>query len=197
MKMKKPGFTLMEMVIVLAITGIILGVVTSIFITGNRVFSDSDIKTSLQMEARDIQEELTTISIQAVGVNNIRIGSSNKDAGGNLYVNEKYADLESKDINEIQIQAYNRNSEYSKDASGNENITNLQTHNIVFRDGTLSIGSRVLSRNVQSFNVVPQDENNSFANAYSIEFNMMLHEERGFTNVDYPINLRVNFRNKN
>jgi len=196
MKRKKPGFTLIEMVIVLAITGVVLGITSSMFMTGNRVFSDSDIKSSLQMEARDIQEELTTIGIQGIGVSDIKIGGSSNNADGKQYLKEKYADLESKAVNEIEIQAYNRNSEYSKDASGTENITNLQPYNIVFRNGTLSIGTRILSRNVQSFNVVPQDQNNSFVNAYSIEFNIMLHEQRGFTNVDYPINLRVNFRNK-
>lgn len=65
MKHKKKAFTLLEMIIVLAISGIVLGIVGSIFITGNKVFSDSDVKTTLQMEAKDIQEKLSKICMEA------------------------------------------------------------------------------------------------------------------------------------
>lgn len=65
MEHKKKAFTLLEMIIVLAISGIVLGIVGSIFITGNKVFSDSDVKTTLQMEAKDIQEKLSEICMEA------------------------------------------------------------------------------------------------------------------------------------
>ena len=59
MKKKNGGFTLLEMIIVLAITGIIFSIVLSMFMTGNKVFSDSDTKTTLQMDAKDIQEKIS------------------------------------------------------------------------------------------------------------------------------------------
>lgn len=199
MKKKKPGFTLIEMVIVVALTTIVLGITSSMFITGNRVFSDSDNKTTLQMEARDIQEELTNIGMQGIGVTDIKIGNSNKDGEGKAYVNEKYVDLVSKAVNEVQIQAYDESSEYSKDASGNDAITNLKTYNIVFNNTTrtLSAGSRTLSTHVKSFNVIPKNTNDSFTNASSIEFNIVLESQKGFSNVpDYPVKVDVIFRNK-
>ena len=65
MKKKKSGFTLLEMIIVLALTVLIIGIAGSIFITGNKIFSDSDVKTTLQMEAKDIQEKLSDICMEA------------------------------------------------------------------------------------------------------------------------------------
>ena len=71
MKKKKQGFTLIEIIIVLAISGIVLGIIGSIFITGNKVFSDSDIKSSLQIEAQSIQEKLSDIGMEGVGIYSI------------------------------------------------------------------------------------------------------------------------------
>lgn len=71
MKRKKSGFTLIEMVIVLALTVLVLGITTTVFVTGNKVFVDSDVKTTLQMEAKDIQEKLSSIGMQAIKINSI------------------------------------------------------------------------------------------------------------------------------
>lgn len=68
LKKKKEGFTLLEMIIVIALTVIVLGITTSIFMTGNRVFSDSDIKTTLQMEGKNIQEKISDIAMQAKSI---------------------------------------------------------------------------------------------------------------------------------
>lgn len=78
MKMKNNGFTLLELIIVLAITGIIMSIVVSIFMTGNKVFSDSDTKTTLQMDAKDIQERISDICMQA---NSIKYAEIDKDTG--------------------------------------------------------------------------------------------------------------------
>lgn len=68
LKKKKSGFTLIEMIIVISLTLIVIGVTSSIFITGNRVFSDSDIKTTLQMEGKNIQEKISDIVMQAKSI---------------------------------------------------------------------------------------------------------------------------------
>lgn len=68
LKKKKEGFTLLEMIIVIALTVIVLGITTSIFMTGNRVFSDSDIKTTLQMEGQRVQERISDIAMQAKNI---------------------------------------------------------------------------------------------------------------------------------
>lgn len=195
--MKKSGFTLIEMIIVMALTTLILGILYSIFHAGNKVFSDADVRSTLQMDARNIQEELTSIGMQGIGVTDIKINESSYDNDHKPYVDKKYSDMQTNIIRAIEIKAYNKDSEYSRDENGNENISNLQTYNITFNDGILAVGSKVLSKNVESFNVVPQNTDDSFANASSIEFNIVLRSKRGFSKVpDYPITVKVTFRNK-
>lgn len=193
LKKKKSGFTLLEMILVVSLTVVVIGITTSMFITGNRVFSDSDVKSSLQMEARDIQEELTSIGVQGIGVTDVKINGVNKNAIDNtLYVNKKYSDLTSDAVNQLEIKGYSKDSEYTKDNNGQDTISNLQTYNISLTDTTLHVGSKILSTNIRSFKVKPEDTSSAFANASSIEFNIILSKR----NVEYPINVKVTFRNK-
>ena len=76
MKKKKPGFTLIEMIIALALTVIILGIASSMFITGNKVFSDSDVKSTLQIEGQAIQEKISDIGMQATGIKSVTVDTS-------------------------------------------------------------------------------------------------------------------------
>lgn len=196
-KKKKAGFTLMEMIIVLAIIVIVLTITTSMFITGNKVFSESDVKSTLQIEAKDIQEELTQIGIQGIGVTNIEInGSSGNDDG--QYVDKKYSELDSSKINRIEIQGYDKDSVYSNDGT----VSNEKYYNIIYEDGKLKIvydngDSKILSEHVSSFRIVSQAANKSFSESSSIQFNINLHEKKAFSKVDYPISVKVTFRNKN
>ncbi|WP_242976847.1 prepilin-type N-terminal cleavage/methylation domain-containing protein [Clostridium sp. 3-3] len=94
MKRKKSGFTLIEMVIVLSLTVLVLGITTTVFVTGNKVFVDSDVKTTLQMEAKDIQEKLSDICMQASDAegitNGIKINSMGKSIGIKISSNTLY-----------------------------------------------------------------------------------------------------------
>lgn len=68
MKKKKSAFTLLEMIITLAITVIIISIAGSMLMTGNKVFSDSDVKSTLQIEGQDIQEKLSDIGMQGIEI---------------------------------------------------------------------------------------------------------------------------------
>lgn len=93
MKKKKPGFTLIELIIVTALTVIILGIASSMFITGNKVFSDSDSKTTLQIEGQAIQEKISDISMQSSGtINDPTLGTLIKSY--NKSGQEKYYKIE-------------------------------------------------------------------------------------------------------
>lgn len=63
--MKKNAFTLIEMIIVVSLVLVVFGIMSSIFITGNKIFQDSDIKTTLQMEGQQVQEKISDIVMQA------------------------------------------------------------------------------------------------------------------------------------
>jgi hypothetical protein len=87
----------MEMVIVLGMTVLILGITNTVFITGNKVFSQSDVKTTLQMEAKDIQEKLSDIGMQAVSVNHCNLINDNTDIKDEMYsgdlLKNKFVDI--------------------------------------------------------------------------------------------------------
>lgn len=73
LKQKKLGFTLTEMIIVVALITVVLGIISSMFITGNKVFSDSDVKSTLQIEAQTVQEKISNIGMQASKIDKITL----------------------------------------------------------------------------------------------------------------------------
>lgn len=118
MKKRKPGFTLIEMIITIAITVIILGIASSMFITGNRVFSDSDSKTTLQIEGQAIQEKISDIGMQASGtVEVLNLGTVIKSYNKSDEV--RYFLIKKDDKN---LYIY----EYSKDAESKLELKNTQ-----------------------------------------------------------------------
>jgi len=68
MKKKKPGFTLLELIIAMMITIVVLGIAGSMFTTGSKVFNDSDVKSTLQIEGQEIQEKISDIGMQGIEV---------------------------------------------------------------------------------------------------------------------------------
>ncbi|WP_252224050.1 prepilin-type N-terminal cleavage/methylation domain-containing protein [Clostridium sp. ZBS2] len=64
-RIKKKGFTLTELIIVMALTLVILGMIFQMFNTNNRIISDVDIRSTLQNEGQAIQEKLSEIGMQA------------------------------------------------------------------------------------------------------------------------------------
>lgn len=93
MKKKKPGFTLMEMIIVVAVIVIVLAIVISMFITGNKVFYDSDVKSTLQMEAQAIQENITEIGMQASKIDEITVIDKKTLVERDIDIEENFSQL--------------------------------------------------------------------------------------------------------
>lgn len=159
---KKQGFTLIEMMIVLSITTIIFGITTSMFIEGNRIFSDSDVKSTLQIEGQAIQEKISNLAMQAVGtddINGIEVIKLYNENGETIYyeINQ--------DEKELSI------IEYSKNDKGELELED----------------QKYISDNVKSFNV--EYSNNS------AKFEIELNLKKSFSEVSYPIEFTVNFRN--
>lgn len=82
---KKNGFTLLEMIIVLMVTVIIIALATSMFMTGNRVVRENDLKTDIQIESQTIQQEINKIFMSAESVN-ISSKNSEKIDGNNAII---------------------------------------------------------------------------------------------------------------
>lgn len=186
MKKKKSAFTLIEILIALGVTVIVLGIVNSIFITGNKVFSDSDVKTTLQIERQAIQEQISNIGMQAVEI--------------------KSVDATSGELNNIIISSY--------DKAGNLHDFNLaivEDTEKRYKDNSkiykFTIDGQDISSNIKSFMVDSSIINISaytdatakaaaLKNISSIKFDITLRKENGFSNVEQPINFGVVFRNK-
>lgn len=196
MKRKKKAFTLIEMIITLAITVMIIEIVSSIFITGNKIFSDSDIKSTLQIEAQKIQEEISNIGMQSVNIEEYK-----ESINGENIANKEYADLlnyeEFINLWEAKFECYSKDTEYD---SENNVLTNVERRIISYNKAlkTLSVDSKVISKNVESIQIRPnniKNTNSTIDEANSIEFNIILTKKKVFSDIVYPINFAVTFRN--
>ena len=127
---RKSAFTLVEMIIVIAIIGVVMGVVTSIFMRGNRVISDSNIKTDLQIEGQKIQEKITNICMQARNIeviNNEEIEVSSyfgQDDTEKIFRIKK----EENDKNNLIIIVQNSESDSGTKEIISNNISNLELY---------------------------------------------------------------------
>jgi prepilin-type N-terminal cleavage/methylation domain len=181
-KKKKSAFTLIEIIIALGVLVIVLGIVNSIFITGNKVFSDSDVKTTLQMERQAIQEKISDIGMQATTAQAVTIDSS----GG------------SNEINSITINSYD------KDGNLRPFTIEKQDSGKVYKNGdkiyNLRIDGELVSSNIKNVmldnNTITAANTNTLKNISSIKFNITLMKENGYSNVEQPIDFGVAFRNK-
>lgn len=208
MDKKEPGFTLIEMIIALALTVTILGIASSMLVTGNKVFSDSDIRSTLQIEGQAIQEKISDIGMQALSVDSCKYGSLeikdqkyNSDIIISKLINIKgefSEDGEWIDLSQISFKSSRNNSEYDGRA---DTITNTETIPISYDKDLkkLSIGSEIISEKVESIRIHPEninDGNSTIDEANSIEFHIVLSKARAFSNVTYPIDFTIKFRNK-
>lgn len=185
---KKSAFTLIEIIIALGVTVIVLGIVNSIFITGNKVFSDSDVKTTLQIERQAIQEQISSIGMQAVEIKSVD------------------GDTTSNELNNITISSYNK--------AGNPqdfHLTIVEDTEKKYKDNSkiykFFLDGQEISGNIKSFKINHNIINISaytdastktaaLKNINSIKFDIILRKETGYSNVEQPINFGVTFRNK-
>jgi len=186
MEKKKSGFTLIEMIITIALTVIILGIASSMFIAGNKVFSNSDVKTTLQMEGQAIQEKISDIGMQATGIEPEDLSKWNSNTN---------------EIDEISINSYYKTTEAG--ASYDLKIEKIDLGK-TYKDGSkiyeLRIGGTPISSNVQNLqidsSVINANKENTLKNINSIEFTIVLRKEKGYDDVEQTIKFRVAFRNK-
>ena len=125
---RKSAFTLVEMIIVIAIIGVVIGVVTSIFMRGNKVISHSNIKTDLQIEGQKIQEKITDICMQATNIEaindeEIEVKSySGEDDTEKIFIIKK----ENNDKNNSVIKIQNSKSDSGTEMIISSNVSKLE-----------------------------------------------------------------------
>ena len=187
MKKKKAGFTLIEMIIVLMLTVLVIGIMSSIFLTGNRVFSEVNVKSDLQIEGQSVHEVLSKVTMQGEGIKEVKTTSETIDF-------EKPEDVLKKEnimnkwnsIKEIVI--YVAETDVS-----NKIVKNPYTFKLTENKELLMIkpgmsSGRILSTNVENFKINPSN--------VGIGFEINLKKKKGFVDKEYPIKVDVAFRNK-
>jgi competence protein ComGC len=186
MKKKKAGFTLIEIMIVLMLTVIVIGIMTSIFSTGNRVFSDANIKSDLQIEGQSIHEIISNMGMQGLGIKEITLSDGTIDF-------EKTEDVSKKESvmnkwNSIQeIVLYGVETDESNKIVKKSYTFRLKNKELSMIKQGSSLG-RVLSTNVENFKVNPSN--------MGVEVEINLIKKKGFEEKKYPIKVDVLFRNK-
>lgn len=221
MKKKKTGFTLIEMIIVLALMTMILSIISSMFINGSKVFSNSDVKSTLQIEAQKIQESISKIGMESIGIDNIR----DEEGDSSIDVLDKNTELVDVDYDELKSKLTDIDGiKNNEDLTKNKWLSIMEMKMSFYEendDGTISMGTPVtmieyrkdsdakigtllvdgkeVSANVESIRIKPgniDDDNGTFKNANSILINIVLSEKKGYSNVEYPISIDVKFRNR-
>lgn len=197
MRKKKRAFTLIELIITLALTSLILGVIYTFFITNTKSLSKIEINSELQTEASNIQTEILTYLTQSEGIveiNNTKITNTNKlPYQENLDLNSGKLD-----ITNLKVKLENEYYELSFDKS-----TSILSLKAVNKNGNIVNENnlpKILSKNVKEFQIRPLDfrnnESGNFKDAYGIEVLLTLKKKKGYSDVETPSSLIVKFRNK-
>lgn len=181
-KYKKKGFTLIEVVVVLAITVMIAGVIYTFYNSNNRTLTAAEAKSILQTEANQIQKELINIGTQATSVN---IEGSADDVEKIKFTAHNYTD-ESK-IETYVFDSSNANSELSK--SG-------QLHDMyIYKDGSST--GQAKSKHVKSVKIEALDSSANINDSSNVQITVNLYIKKGLNEYEYPITTIVKLRNKN
>ena len=158
---KKKGFTLVEMIIVLAITVIISGVIFTIFFTNTKILTSTEIKSDISNEKNDIQEKIFNIGSQSVSIDSIT------DTMSNVYDKDKKYDnitnISSIQVEEIRLRVPNESDPtnpyvyiFKYDNVNKVLSVKLEDGDI---DNIIMVGKdeKILSKNVESFGITLLD----------------------------------------
>ncbi|WP_294392317.1 type II secretion system protein [uncultured Clostridium sp.] len=177
MSEKKSGFTLIEMIIVLAITVIVIGIVMGVFMTGHRVFAQADVRTTLQMQGKDIQEKISNICMEGSEIKSVSSVAGSTDKINSIEIVSFYKSGTSPKLYKIEL-----NGSYIK-INGNDLYGKVKS---------IKINDKIVD---ESKKISPDTPN--YSGFSSIDFNIILTDKKGFSGeIDYPVNFTVYFRNK-
>lgn len=226
MKNVKKGFTLIELILALAITVTILGSVFTIFNQGNKIFNDVNVKSDIQKEAQNIEEKINTVGMQASNIKSItlidKVTSVESQIAdfGDVSKEKSYDQLTTlfTDFNGDKLTGTPKNSEKylnlevitittkeevlgdkPGDPNTIEDIDNIITYYKDERKLTLKRGSQAeitLGEDVESITIKPANFSSQLSQADSVEFSINLAKKRGFSNVKYSVPINIAFRNK-
>ncbi|WP_315078223.1 prepilin-type N-terminal cleavage/methylation domain-containing protein [uncultured Clostridium sp.] len=178
-KIKKKGFTLVELIIVMALTLVILGMIFQMFNTNNRIMSDVGIKSTLQSDGQVIQENLSKIGMQA----------SRIECDGEKDVKLLIIDSLNESGERCEFKIESEKKEGSKNETNNLYISEYKANNN--EAGEVLKSKKLFTDNLKAINV------SSDASCAQIE--IILFRDRAYKKdepIEYPVNVKFTFRNK-
>lgn len=204
---KKKGFTLIELIIVLAITVVILGVIFTFGVVNNKMLGTAEVKSTLQNEGEAIQKELLSIGTQGKDIT-LMSGDFGVDQSPALIAYDRVdtTNNENKlEVTKISFRIY-----------ADSTLTTMQTYTFnletqsngekwlyLKNDADATGKGKLLSKNVTHISITPLDYQTvpsksaaNFSNATGLRVTFDMHIKKGFSDVDYPVSTIVNFRNR-
>ena len=212
MSKKSKGFTLVEVIISVAISTMILGVIGTFFITNSKTLAEADARSTLQTQGESIQNSLIDKVNQCNNISQISIGSAITPV---TYVSSSardYTTLNSTDpdfINSVQINGIEFYDAVSKvngpidDVKITFTLNNTELRMITKDHSDVEISNKLLSDKVTEFRVRPLDattavrSTTTFNDTMGLEVFIKLEIKKGYTDETYPITTIIKFRNRN
>ncbi|MBC5625737.1 prepilin-type N-terminal cleavage/methylation domain-containing protein [Clostridium sp. NSJ-49] len=204
MKKKSTGFTVIELVITLAITTMIIGVAYTFFFTNNKTLNTTEINSELQYEAENIEKLLLNLGTQAKNIEIVDNIAANDPLNkySLLPINSVEEKNYKKSINNIVLN-YEDTSRFELTLESNGTLKTS------FNDesGTSDIAETILSTNVIDIKIRPLDvrmivnegiikmESTLLSDSPGLEFNITLAKKKGYSDVKYESTILVKFRN--
>jgi Tfp pilus assembly protein PilE len=204
LKKKSTGFTVIELVITLAITTMIIGVAYTFFFTNNKTLNTTEINSELQYEAENIEKLLLNLGTQAKNIEIVDNIAANDPLNkySLLPINSVEEKNYKKSINNIVLN-YEDTSRFELTLESNGTLKTS------FNDesGTSDIAETILSTNVIDIKIRPLDvrmivnegiikmESTLLSDSPGLEFNITLAKKKGYSDVKYESTILVKFRN--
>ena len=207
MKKTRRGFTLVEIIVTMAIMALVATVIFTIFFTNNNMLKKTEIKSELQRDGDEIAEKFVKYGSQSICLNSIRGGLDPGIDYETCYddINRYINNLPKKDgyvtINKISLWIPNSNREEVEDRS-DCTVYNLIHENNKLRiennDGVLN-NEELLSENVEeiSIKLIGFDANcTELRYVKGISLKVKFKKKKGNNDeITYELTNDINFRN--
>ncbi|SCK00899.1 Tfp pilus assembly protein PilE [uncultured Clostridium sp.] len=204
MNKKASGFTVLELIITLALTTMIMGVAYTFFFTNSKTLSTTEINTMLQTEAENIEKSLLNLGTEAkkiIQVNGV-VASDVSNQYSALPTDSDENENYKKPITNLVL-------EYDNEDKVNIDLNSgVLTISIIDKSGKLVQSENVLSDNVKEIKIRPLDirmvankgqtemETTRLEKAPGLEFDISLAKKKGYSDVKYDTTVLVKFRNR-
>lgn len=169
MENRKRAFTIIELLLVLALSAVVLGVVFSFFLSNTKTINGTGVNSDLQEEAQDITQKITKDLMEAKTISSI-IAADNSDA-----ITRTSCDISRLDI----------------DFLTGDRISYILTGNDLTKSGEInSMGKDVKSLNVEAL------DGRSFSQTRGVKITINLSKDFANKTYEYKVSTNIIFRNK-